>query len=226
VRHETFENTVRLIGNSPAMARVRESIANAETRAGLLLIRGEPGTGKSLVADILASGERVLVHCRHTSCERVAEELSILESSSRAGRPATLVLEEIGDATEELQQLFGGLPRAFVGARIVATTSRDVESYFKKGRLGENLHSLLEAPTLWLPPLRARPGDIAELTLHFLGGLPSRRIDPEALHLLERQSWPGNVRQLKEAVRRLALLHDHVTVRRVGQELEKMRGEA
>lgn len=163
---------------------------------GPLLVRGEPGTGKSLVASLL-------------------------------GSTSAVIMEEVGDASLDLQKSMVDLVRTRGPAlRVIATTSRDIERFARAGTFHPEFLELLGGPVIWLPPLRTRRSDIPELVTHFLGSLPGRELDQDALRLLERQSWPGNVRQLREAIRRLALLHDRITPDHVERELRTMRAEA
>jgi DNA-binding NtrC family response regulator len=136
-------------------------------------------------------------------------------------------MEEVGDATLDHQKSLIDLLRTRGPAvRVIATTSRDIERFARAGTFLPAFLDLLGGPTIWLPPLRTRRSDIPELARHFLDSLPGRELDQDALRLLERQSWPGNVRQLREAIRRLALLHDRITLDHVERELRMMRAEA
>jgi len=201
------------------MEHVRQTIAWFSSHPGPLLIRGEPGTGKSLVAGMLASAGAEVI-----DCQSAPERLSSVTSYPT---PGTVVMEEVGDATRKLQLSLVDLVRTRGAAvRVIATTSRDLERFVRSGRLLPELLRSLDGPAIWLPPLRTRRSDIRLLASHFMGALPGRTLDEDALRLLERQAWPGNVRQLREAIRRLALLHDHITSEHVDCELRTMRAEA
>jgi DNA-binding NtrC family response regulator len=186
-----------LVGRSSGMDHVREAVAMFSAHPGPLLVRGEPGTGKSLVASLLGS----------TS--------------------AVIIMEEVGDASLDIQQSLVELARTRgTAVRVIATTSRDIERFARAGSFLPEFLELLGGPAIWLPPLRTRRSDIPELARHFLDSLPGRELDQDALRLLERQSWPGNVRQLRAVIRRLALLHDRITVHHVERELRTMRAES
>ncbi len=135
----------------------------------------------------------------------------------------TLFLDEIGDMPVEAQtrllralqsgriRRVGGRQDFAIDVRIVAATNRDLAPLIAAGAFREDLFYRLNVVPIQLPPLRERSGDIGALTRHFLAsaageGLPGRTIRPEAVSLLERQPWRGNVRELRNVVYRLALL--------------------
>ena len=135
----------------------------------------------------------------------------------------TLFLDEIGDMPIEAQtrllralqsgriRRVGGRQEIAVDVRIVAATNRDLKPMIASGRFREDLFYRLNVVPIQLPPLRERTEDIEALTKHFLGlaareGLPERRIDRAAIALLESQRWRGNVRELQNAIYRLALM--------------------
>ena len=135
----------------------------------------------------------------------------------------TLFLDEIGDMPLEAQtrllralqsgriRRVGGRQEIAVDVRIVAATNRDLSPMIASGRFREDLFYRLNVVPIQLPPLRDRVEDVEALAKHFLGlaareGLPERRIDRAALTLLEQRPWRGNVRELQNAIYRLALM--------------------
>ncbi|MCT2558645.1 sigma-54 dependent transcriptional regulator [Tsuneonella sp. YG55] len=135
----------------------------------------------------------------------------------------TLFLDEIGDMPLEAQtrllralqsgriRRVGGRQEIVVDVRIVAATNRDLVPMIAAGTFREDLFYRLNVVPIELPPLRERRDDIAALARHFLGqavgeGLPRRRIEPDAIAALERFAWRGNVRELRNAIYRLALI--------------------
>src|SRR5690242_9031067 len=136
----------------------------------------------------------------------------------------TLFLDEIGDMPLEAQTRLlrvlqqgeyttvGGRVPIKTDVRIIAATNRDLRQLIQQGLFREDLYYRLNVVPLRLPPLRERAEDIADLVRHFLRkaeeeGLPSKRLDQEALEMLKRYRWPGNVRELENLIRRLAVLH-------------------
>ncbi|MFN6933791.1 MAG: sigma 54-interacting transcriptional regulator, partial [Tsuneonella sp.] len=135
----------------------------------------------------------------------------------------TLFLDEIGDMPLEAQtrllralqsgriRRVGGRQEIAVDVRIIAATNRDLAPMIARGTFREDLFYRLNVVPIELPPLRDRRDDIAALARHFLAlavgeGLPRRGIDDAAISLLECFPWQGNVRELRNAIYRLALI--------------------
>jgi two-component system nitrogen regulation response regulator NtrX len=136
----------------------------------------------------------------------------------------TLFLDEIGDMSLKAQakvlralqegeiERVGGSDTIKVDVRVVAATNKDLAAEVAAGRFREDLYFRLNVVPVHVPPLRERPGDIALLAEHLLSayldenGLPQRRLDDGALLTLQRLPWPGNIRELGNAVERLAIL--------------------
>jgi DNA-binding NtrC family response regulator len=138
----------------------------------------------------------------------------------------TVFLDEIGEITAGLQSKLlrfleektfkrvGGLADVHVDVRVIAATNRDLEQEVKTGKFREDLFYRLHVMPLVLPPLRDRQGDIRLLIEHYIGRFNSefrkkvRGLTDEALMLLEHYRWPGNIRELRNAVERAMLLVD------------------
>jgi two-component system nitrogen regulation response regulator GlnG len=135
----------------------------------------------------------------------------------------TLFLDEIGDMPLEAQtrllralqsgriRRVGGRQDIAVDVRIVAATNRDLAPMIAAGTFREDLYYRLNVVPIQLPPLRERTGDIGALARHFLSraadeGLPRKSIQQDAVEVLERHDWRGNVRELRNVTYRLALL--------------------
>lgn len=135
----------------------------------------------------------------------------------------TLFLDEIGDMPAEAQtrllralqsgriRRVGGRQEIAVNARIVAATNRDLVPMISDGLFREDLYYRLNVVPIELPPLRERSEDIEVLSRHFLAqaaedGLPRRGLTTDALSMLEKRSWRGNVRELRNVIYRLALM--------------------
>jgi two-component system nitrogen regulation response regulator GlnG len=141
----------------------------------------------------------------------------------------TLFLDEIGDMPAEAQtrllralqsgriRRVGGRQEIGVNVRILAATNRDLGPMIAAGTFREDLYYRLAVVPIELPPLRDRRDDIAPLARHFLAqaaaeGLPARQVDDEGMAALERRPWRGNVRELRNAVYRLALMARRDTI--------------
>jgi two-component system, NtrC family, response regulator AlgB len=213
----------------PRNTRMRRVIDRARQLAGdpsPMLLRGEFGTGKHVLAGIVhqcgrnpqspcilvrAASGGVLVSPRETAGR--------LRQSESGG---TLVFEEIGEFTlaqqSEILSLVArhtaGDPAEEMlppGVKIVVTASRDLSAAPKKKELCEELLSLLMDEAIYLPPLRERPEDIAclaeQMLAHYsrLYHRPGLSLEPEARLALVRYPWPGNIHELRNAIERVAL---------------------
>ncbi|MFM9975315.1 MAG: nitrogen regulation protein NR(I) [Beijerinckiaceae bacterium] len=141
----------------------------------------------------------------------------------------TLFLDEIGDMPMEAQTRLlrvlqqgeyttvGGRTPIKTNVRIVAATNKDLRGLIQTGLFREDLYFRLNVVPLRLPPLRERASDIPDLARHFFAlaekeGMTRRQLDKEAVERLKAYSWPGNIRELENLVRRLAALHPHDVV--------------
>ena len=148
---------------------------------------------------------------------------------SRAGHiesanGGTLFLDEIGTLGLTLQskllrvleqhvvQRIGSRSTKKIDFRLIAATNEDLEQAVRAGRFREDLYYRINVVPIVLPPLRERPGDVAILLDHFLrmycagNSLPLKRLDSDALEILEEYHWPGNVRELENLVLRLVIM--------------------
>src|SRR6185503_15593033 len=139
----------------------------------------------------------------------------------------TVFLDEIGEMTAALQSKLlrfleektfkrvGGLADVRVDVRVIAATNRDLEEEVKAGRFREDLFYRLQVMPLTLPPLRDRDGDLRLLVEHYVDRFNRefrkkvRGVNGEAMALLEQYRWPGNIRELRNAIERAMLLVDH-----------------
>jgi DNA-binding NtrC family response regulator len=230
-----------MIGRSAAMQEVFRLIDRAGRTDKAILIYGESGTGKELVARALhrasprADRPMVVINCAALPETLLESELFGHEKGSFTGAVATkpglfevadggtLFIDEIGEMPAALQakllrvledgsmRRIGSLKERRVDVRLLAATNRNLTDEIRAGRFREDLYYRINVMSLELPPLRRRTDDIPLLVEHILG---SRwRIEPEALELLVRYAWPGNVRQLINVLERAKILSDDGTIR-------------
>ena len=142
----------------------------------------------------------------------------------------TLFLDEIGSLGLSLQskllrvlqdravQRLGGKIAKKIDFRLISATNEDVEEMVKAGRFREDLYYRIHVIPIHIPPLRQRNGDVTLLIEHFLhifstaNELPIKRIEPDAMDVLESNEWPGNVRELENLVQRLVLMTEGDTI--------------
>ena len=156
-----------------------------------------------------------------------------------AANGGTLFLDEIGTLGLSLQskplrvleqrivQRIGAKSGKKIDFRLVCATNEDLETAVKAGRFREDLYYRINVVPISLPPLRERKDDIALLVDHFLkfyseaNSLPLKRMDMEALGVLEDHPWPGNVRELENLVQRLVLMvpHSAITIEHLPQQV-------
>jgi transcriptional regulator with PAS, ATPase and Fis domain len=230
-----------MVGQSPAMLEVFRLIERAGPTDKPLLIQGESGTGKELVARALhrhsarADKQLVVINCAALPETLLESELFGHEKGAFTGAIAakqglfeladggTLFIDEIGEMSGSLQakllrvledgsmRRVGSLKERRVDVRLLAATNRDMAAEVKAGRFREDLFYRINVMSLHLPPLRDRTGDIPLLIRRFLR--PGWTIDEAAEHAMERYSWPGNVRQLQNAIERAEIMADDMRIR-------------
>jgi two-component system nitrogen regulation response regulator GlnG len=231
----------RIVGRSPVMQEMCKAIGRVAPQDVNVLILGESGTGKELVARALYHhGRRADRPFLAINCAAIPEALLESElfghergaftgaDRKRIGKfeqcdGGTIFLDEIGDMAPGVQakvlrllqeqrfERLGGNESVQTQVRVLAATNRDLAREAEEGRFRKDLYYRLNVVTVRVPPLRDRPGDVAELAHYFLFrfnrelGLDLRGFAPEALELLQGHSWPGNVRELQSAVKQAML---------------------
>jgi DNA-binding NtrC family response regulator len=230
-----------MIGQSQAMQDVFRLIERAGPSDKAILIQGESGTGKELVARALhrhsarVDKPMVVINCAALPESLLESELFGHEKGAFTGavgaKPGlfevadggTLFIDEIGELPGALQakllrvledgsmRRIGSIKERRVNVRLLAATNRELSREVAEGRFREDLYYRINVMSLELPPLCEREGDISLLVSHFLA--PDWTIDPDAQAALERYDWPGNVRQLINALERAKIMADDHNLR-------------
>jgi len=239
---QAAEDRYAMVGDSPALHTVRTLIDKVAPTAARVLITGENGTGKELVARAIHAGSPrrdrplVEVNCAAIPSELIESELFGHMKGSftgafadRAGKfeqadGGTLFLDEVGDMSlsaqakllrvlqEGMVTRIGGAKPIQVDVRVLAATNKDLEIEIAESRFREDLLYRLNVVPIDVPPLRERLEDIPALVAHFaelLGssaGVPGKRFAEEAVRRLQTRPWPGNIRELRNAVERALIL--------------------
>lgn len=201
-----------LVGKTPAMQALYRLVAKVMNTDLPVLITGESGTGKSLIARALHdfSDRRTLPFVTVTGAD-----LSDLDGPARVlarVKGGTLLIDEIADVSDEIQARIVRMmdvPGDHV-PRFLASSQMDPQALIEDGRVRQDLFYRLDGAAIAVPSLRERVEDIALLAEHFLtraerDGASKRWLSEGASELFRVYSWPGNVRQLENAVRRLSL---------------------
>lgn len=236
-----------LIGDDPAIHRVRNLLQRAARVDSNVLILGESGTGKEVTARLIhrlssrAQGPFVPINCGAIPSELLESELFGHERGSFTGAVAqrkgrfelagdgTLLLDEIAEMSPDMQvkllrvlqersfERVGGQQPIALRARIVAATHQNLPRLIDEGKFRHDLYYRLNVLPVHLPPLRNRRDDIpllieaTENELRGRGHLPAQ-LTPSAIELMRNYAWPGNIRQLKNIIERLCILHPEETV--------------
>ena len=225
-----------LVGSSPALQKTLEVVRLVGGRRSTVLITGETGSGKEMVARALhlasprASLPWVAVNCNALPDNLLEAELFGHVKGAftgaiqgRVGRfeqanRGTLFLDEVGNLPLDFQtkllrvlqerefQRIGSSETVRVDVRIIAATNVNLVEKIQQGEFREDLYYRLNVVPVIMPPLRDRLEDVGLLASHFIAkicrmeNIPERRLAPEALERLMSYSWPGNVRQLENAI--------------------------
>jgi len=238
-----------LIGTSPAALEVKRQARRVAQTDSTVLLLGETGTGKELLAHgIHAASRRAARPFVGVNIAAVPDTLLEAEffgvapgaytGADRKGRDGkfklahggTLFLDEIGDMPLALQskllralqeqeiEPLGSNRLEAVDVRIIAATSRDLSAMVADGRFRADLFYRLNVLPIRLPALRERLGDLEALVealsedIARRSGLPARSVTPEALAWLARQTWPGNIRELRNTLEQAALMTDDLVL--------------
>ncbi|MBW2526708.1 MAG: sigma 54-dependent Fis family transcriptional regulator [Deltaproteobacteria bacterium] len=225
-----------IVGPSPAMRRLFATLERLEGTLANVLVEGPSGVGKELIATALhegssvADGPFVVVNCGAIAPELVASELfghtvgaytgavTPREGAFASAHGGTLFLDEIGELPLQVQPMLlrtletgevrplGTDAARQVKVRIVAATNRRLEEEVAAGRFREDLYFRLAVVRLSVPPLRERPQDVGPLARHFAAGIGLDELPETIIDQLAQMPWPGNARELRNAVEAYAAL--------------------
>ncbi|HMU43264.1 MAG TPA: sigma-54 dependent transcriptional regulator [Ignavibacteriaceae bacterium] len=233
-----------ILGKSRAIQNVLQLIDKVAPLDTRVLITGENGTGKELVARAIhKKSERkdksfVEVNCAAIPNELIESELFGHEKGSftgavqqRIGRfelanKGTLFLDEVGDMSHQAQakvlraiedgkiERVGGGRKIDVDVRLISATNKNLKEEIENGNFREDLYHRLNVIPILVPPLRERTEDIPILIEHFTKDIsikhkkPVTKFSDDAIHILQNQSWTGNVRELRNIAERIIIIVD------------------
>ncbi len=224
-----------LVGHSPRIEQIRQIIRKLGRSQSPVLLLGETGTGKEVVARAIhavsPSGPFVPIDCSllgtlletelfgHTKgafTGAVANKAGLIELAEGG----TAFFDEIGEFPIEMQakllrvlqeketRPLGGLTRRKANFRVIAATNRELAREVERGAFRRDLYYRLNVITVRIPPVRERKGDIPELAGHFLARYGNNHtITPDLLEVMCSYDWPGNVRELENCIQRMTAIN-------------------
>src|SRR3989440_10024420 len=238
-----------MVGQSVAMRALRKQIAVVAPTDGRVLISGESGAGKELVARAIhAQSRRAAAPFVEINSAAIPEELIESElfghvkgaftgaTAAKKGKfeladGATLFLDEVSDMSANTQakvlrvleeQRFepvGSNTPVNVDVRVVAATNKRLDEEIEKGAFRSDLYFRLNVIPFEVPPLRERQEDVPLLVEHFnqrfaqAYGKKPKVFTTEAIEAMQRYSWPGNIRELRNTIERIVIMHQNPKVR-------------
>jgi len=247
--HQQLKDQIRgqysfanIVGQSKKMKELFELVESVAASDANILIQGENGTGKELIANALhynsnrVKGPFIKINCAAIPKDLIESELFGYKKGAFTGantdkiglfemaEGGSLLLDEIGEMPPYLQtkllrvlqereyRPIGSDRLVHVDFRLICATNIDLETALREGKLREDLYFRINTITLRVPPVRERSEDIPLLCNHFLSKFNQRyqrnvkAFSPAAYHLLIRNRWAGNVRELENAVERAVLV--------------------
>ncbi|MBI2619649.1 MAG: sigma-54-dependent Fis family transcriptional regulator [Ignavibacteriales bacterium] len=245
---ESVEGKWQILGESRKIRDVLSMIERVAPTDARVLITGENGTGKELVARAIHRFSKrsakpfVEVNCAAIPAELIESELFGHEKGSFTGATAqrigkfeqadggTLFLDEIGDMSPSAQakvlraleeariERVGGTKLIPVDVRVIAATNKNIEASIRNGEFRDDLYHRLKVIPIAVPPLRERREDVPILVKAFVddvcgrNGMATKTVPEETMKYLEQREWPGNIRELRNAIERLVILSPGTTV--------------
>jgi len=206
--------TFGMVGRDAKLRQIIEIIKTVAPSDAAVLVEGESGTGKQLIAHA--------IHAQSHYCSRpsmrvncAAIPLNLFETqlfeAIEAANGGTLLIDEIAEIPSHLQSKLFRVLQEQKPCRVIAITSRNTTKLMKDGLLKKDLYFCISTIKIRVPPLRERLDDIPLIVRHFLDRFNKqynkkiRGISQETLFCLLRYDWPGNIRELESVIQRAVL---------------------
>jgi len=220
-----------IIGQSKAIRQIKDAITTLARTDVPVCIYGEPGTGKTLIAEAIHARDprgagRPLVVLRCATLAAYSRErdkiFDLFEETCQMAHRGTLVLKQVAALSAPSQALLLCAIKQHASVdtrvRVIATTPTDLFPLTQQGQFQTDLFHRLTGTTITVPPLRKRKEDISWLVRHFIRGFnvqyhrDIRGITPQALQILLKHDWPGNVRELQRCIERVCMRTDKAVI--------------
>jgi two-component system response regulator AtoC len=263
-KDEVRKKYKNIIGESKAVYNLIETIEMAADYSSTVLIEGESGSGKELVARALhyhsqrRENNFVAVNCAALNHNIIESELFGHKRGAFTGAvkdkkgkfeladQGTLMLDEITEISLDTQskllrvlqekqfERVGENKSIDIDVRVIATTNRDIKKMVNENKFRSDLFYRLNVFPINIPPLRERKSDISILIDHFIKkvskreGIAQKRISNEAVNLLKKYDWPGNIRELENLTERLIIISktNEITLQDLPQDIiEKVNSD-
>lgn len=225
---QPYDRKFALVGRTPHVGTLRNSIIKIKDLESPVIIHGEKGSGKTLYAKILHhEGARGLhafdtVHCEDKDFTSLSERLFGPDESKcvfTSCKGGTILLHEISALSFDFQKKLldvlkdKGIPgsRISIDARIIASTTKDLGKMVDEGEFNRELYEYLAKAYIQIEPLRRRVEDIEHLVDYFLKieckkqGLLMKNFSPKAIQKMKEYDWPGNIKELQTCIERAVL---------------------
>ncbi len=240
-------------GTSSAVQQLLQVIDRVAPTNSRVLITGEPGSGKEVIAQMIhdksdvSEGPYIVVNCASLAPERLDELLFGVEGGKTGmleqAHGGTILLDEIGDMPLETQSKIvrvlqdqhftriGGEDEVEVELRILASSNQNLQQKMDAGDFRQDLFYRLNVVPLHMPPLRQRREDIVELVQKVLTkqcretGREIPTVTPEAMALLQSYDWPGNTRQLKNVIEWVLIMFGDQALSETGVSIDMLPPE-
>ncbi|HSE18588.1 MAG TPA: sigma-54 dependent transcriptional regulator [Pyrinomonadaceae bacterium] len=223
--------TFGMVGREAKLRQIVETIRRVAPSDASVLIEGESGTGKQLIAAAIhAQSHRCSGQLIHVNCGAIAPELFETElfGPIEAAHEGTLLIDEIAEIPCHLQSKLCRILQEPKQCRLIVTTNRDTTALLEEGLLRKDLYFCISTVKIRVPALRDRLDDIPLIAQHLLDRFNKqydrriRAISQETLFRLLRYDWPGNVRELESVIEYAVLFcsGDEVTPECLPEELQ------